>query len=242
MKPIIQERLVDEVYQRLRELIFQNSYAPGQRLDIENIAEQLGISRQPVVEAISRLAREGLLVVRPRVGTFVRKLSSQDVHEILETRLMMELFAVTQGHPQAEEIQELYQYIDRMDKLVYQGPFDYLIYNELDVQFHRALVRLAHNPLIERLYEELHAQYVPVQAFYRKALEYTLTAYGEHRSIVDALASGETRAAAAVLETHIRNAISGIQRIFRQLETQTSVRSADLLSEQEATYDEQRSE
>ena len=99
MKPIIQERLVDEVYQRLRELIFQNSYVPGQRLDIERIAEQLGISRQPVVEAINRLAREGLLVIRPRVGTFVRKLSSQDVHEILETRLMIELFALSRGVP-----------------------------------------------------------------------------------------------------------------------------------------------
>jgi DNA-binding GntR family transcriptional regulator len=242
MKPIIQERLVDEVYQRLRELIFQNSYVPGQRLDIENIAEQLGISRQPVVEAINRLAREGLLVVRPRVGTFVRKLSSQDVHEILETRLMMELFAVTQGHPQAEEIQELYRYIDRMDELVYQGPFHYLTYNELDVQFHRALVRLAHNPLIGRLYEELHAQYVPVQAFYRKALEYTLTAYGEHRRIVDALASGDKGTAAAVLETHIRNAISEIQRIFQQLEAEANLKNTGSISEQEATYDEQRSE
>lgn len=238
MKPIIQERLVDEVYQRLRELIFQNSYVPGQRLDIERIAEQLGISRQPVVEAINRLAREGLLVIRPRVGTFVRKLSSQDVHEILETRLMIELFALSRGVPRTEEIQELYQYIDRMDELVYQGPFHYLTYNELDVQFHRALVRLARNPLIERLYAELHAQYVPVQAFYRKALEYTLTAYGEHRQIVDALASGETDRAAAVLETHIRNAISGIQRIFQQLETQEQQKSRETLSEQEATHDE----
>lgn len=242
MKPIIQERLVDEVYQRLRELIFQNSYTPGQRLDIENIAEQLGISRQPVVEAINRLAREGLLVIRPRVGTFVRKLSSQDVHDILETRLMMELFAVTQGQPQPEELRELYRYIDRMDELVYQGPFHYLTYNELDVQFHRALVRLAHNPLIERLYDELHAQYVPVQAFYRKALEYTLSAYGEHRSIVDALANGDTGAATAVLETHIRNAILGIQRIFQQLEMQADVKGLDIISAQEATHDEQRFE
>lgn len=234
MKPIIQERLVDEVYQRLRELLFQNSYVPGQRLEIEKIAEQLGISRQPVVEAINRLAHEGLLVIRPRVGTFVRKLSSQDVHEILEARLMMELFAISQGHPRTEEIQQLYHCIDRMDELVYQGPFHYLTYNELDVQFHRALIRLARNPLIERLYAELHAQYVPVQAFYRKALEYTLTAYGEHRQIADALARGDTGAAAAVLEAHIRNAIAGIQRIFQQLETQEKLESA---SEQVVPHD-----
>ncbi|HTK09056.1 MAG TPA: GntR family transcriptional regulator [Ktedonobacteraceae bacterium] len=220
MKPIVQERLVDEAYQQLRELIFQNSYTAGQKLDIEHIAKQLGISRQPVVEATSRLAQEGLLVVRPRVGTFVRQLSSQDVHNILEARLMMELFAVTHARPQIEEIQELYSYIERMDAMVYdEGPFDYLSFNELDVQLHHALIRLAHNPLIERLYRGLHAQYVPVRAFYRNAHAHTLTNYGEHRTIVDALAKGDTAEATHALEIHIRNAEHGIQRIFQELQT-----------------------
>lgn len=219
MKPIVQERLVNEVYQQLRDHIFQNSYTPGERLDIEKIAEQLGISRQPVVEAINRLAHEGLLVVRPRVGTFVRQLSSQDVHDILEARLMMELFAVTQAQPQEAEIQELLHYIDQMDALVYQGPFHYLAYNELDVQFHRALIRLAHNALIEQLYGELHAQYVPVRAFYRNAHAHTLTAYGEHRTLTEQLAASDPVAAAATLEKHIRNAERGIQRIFQQCNT-----------------------
>lgn len=216
MKPIVQELLVNEVYQRLRELIFQNSYTPGQRLDIEKIAAQLNISRQPVMEAINRLAHEGLLVVKPRVGTFVRQLSSQDVHNILETRLMMELFAVTHAQPQPAEFQELYGYLDHMDALVSQKPFPYLSYNELDVQFHRVLIRMLHNPLLVKLYDELHAQYIPVRAFYRNALEYTLTAYDEHRTIADALARRDTTSAAMTLEKHIRNAEHGIQRILQQ--------------------------
>jgi DNA-binding GntR family transcriptional regulator len=216
MKPIVQERLVNEVYQRLRELVFQNSYTPGQRLDIENIADQLGISRQPVMEAINRLAHEGLLVVKPRVGTFVRQLSSQDVHNILETRLMMELFAVTHARPQPAEIQELYNCLERMDELVAQEPFHYLSYNELDVQFHRVLIGMVHNPLLEKLYDELHAQYIPVRAFYRNALEYTLTAYDEHRKMVEALARGDSAETVAILEKHIRNAEHGIQRILQQ--------------------------
>jgi DNA-binding GntR family transcriptional regulator len=216
VKPIVQERLVNEVYQQLRELIFQNNYTPGQRLDIDNIAGQLGISRQPVVEAINRLAHEGLLVVKPRVGTFVRQLSSLDVHDILEARLMMELFAVTQAQPQPAEMQALYDCIERMDALVYQGPFHYLSYNELDVRFHHILIGMARNPLIEKLYDELHAQYVPVRAFYRNALGHTLTAYDEHRNIADALARGDMTEAARILERHIRNAERGIQRMMQQ--------------------------
>ncbi|HET8841898.1 MAG TPA: GntR family transcriptional regulator [Ktedonobacteraceae bacterium] len=216
MKPIVLESLANEVYQRLRELIFQNSYTPGQRLDIEYIASQLGVSRQPVMEAINRLAYEGLLVIKPRVGTFVRQLSSQDVHTILQARLMMELFAVTHSQPQQIEIQTLYSYLDRMDTVVSQEPFHYLSYNELDVQFHRTLISMVHNPLIEKLYDELHAQYIPVRAFYRRALEHTLTGYDEHRTIVDALARGDTTTAAAILERHIRNAEQGIQHILQQ--------------------------
>ena len=60
MKPIVQERLADEVYQQLREYIFQNSHPADQKIDIEKIAEQLRVSRQPVVEATNRLAQEGL--------------------------------------------------------------------------------------------------------------------------------------------------------------------------------------
>lgn len=221
MKPIVRERLVDEVYHRLRELIFQNSYTSGQRLDIDNLAEQLGVSRQPVVEAANRLAREGLLVVRPRVGTFVRQLSLEDVHHILGARLMMEIFAVTRGEPQREEIQELYRYIDRMDEMVYQGPFHYLSYNELDMQFHHALVELAHNQLVTQLYEGLHAQYVQVRAFYWRGQELTLANYGEHREIVKLLESGDKAGAAALLEAHIRGAEQEVEHIFRQLDTTT---------------------
>jgi DNA-binding FadR family transcriptional regulator len=113
----------------------------------------------------------------------------------------------------------IYAYIDRMDELVYRGPFHYITYNELDVQLHCALIRLAHNPLISKLYENLHAQYIPVRAFYRRAHELTLTNYGEHRTIVDFLANGDLTNAAQALETHIRNAEHGIQSIFQQLNT-----------------------
>ena len=131
---------------------------------------------------------------------------------------MMEVFAVTHATPQATELQELYTYVDLMDALVYQEPFHYLSYNELDVQLHSALINLGHNPLIEKLYKGLHAQYVPVRAFYRNAHEHSLTSSGEHRTIVDALAHGDNTGAATLLEIHIRNAERGIQRIFQQLQ------------------------
>ena len=219
IKPIVHESLADEVYRRLRELIFQNSYKSGERLDIDDLAQKLDISRQPVVEAVSRLAREGLLVVRPRVGTFVRQLSSEDVHNIMGARLMIELFAMTHGDPQPAEIQALYEHVERMDAIVHQEQFSYLSYNEQDVRFHQTLVKLAHNPLILQLYQGLHADYVTVRAFYGRALERTLAHYGQHRQIARLIESGDRHSAATVLEKHIGDAEREIQGLFKQLGT-----------------------
>lgn len=219
MEPIIREPLVDEVYRRLREQLFQNAYASGERLDIERVAENLGVSRQPVVEAISRLAREGLLVVRPRVGTFVRQLSSEDVHTIMSARLMIETFAVLQSDPRPAELQALHSYVDCMDEVFHRKPFNYLAYNEWDVKFHYELVAMMHNALILSLYEGLHAHYVTVRAFYSYAFERTMTNYGGHQRILALLEAGDKKGAAAHLEKHISNAEQEIQGIFQRLGT-----------------------
>jgi DNA-binding GntR family transcriptional regulator len=220
MKPIVRETLVDEVYRQLRDLIFQNGYKSGERLDIDDVAVKLGISRQPVVEAINRLAREGLLVIRPRVGTFVRQLTPDDVHTIMQTRLMIETFAVAHGEPHAEELQALHEYLSRMDEIFHRKPFNYLGFNEWDVKFHYALVGVVHNPLILSLYEGLHAHYVTVRAFYDYALERTMTHYGGHQRILELIEAGDKEGAAAVLEAHISSAEQEILRIFERLGTQ----------------------
>ena len=87
--------LAGDVYQRIRDAIFSGELTAGARLDVRELSEALGVSSQPVKEALSRLSLEGLVVIRPRVGTFVRTLVDADIDHILDARLMIETFAVT---------------------------------------------------------------------------------------------------------------------------------------------------
>src|SRR6476620_5880489 len=75
---IEQRRTTDEVYQSLRQAILTRVFAPGQRLNVEDLAGNLGVSFTPVRQALQLLAAEGLIVIQPRSGTYVATLSARD--------------------------------------------------------------------------------------------------------------------------------------------------------------------
>src|SRR5712691_10064851 len=87
------ERAVDAVYQALRQAIVGSLLKPGERLNVDELAEKLGVSLTPVRSAIQQLATEGLVEIRPRSGTFVATLTAQDVEETFKIRCALECLA-----------------------------------------------------------------------------------------------------------------------------------------------------
>ncbi|HNU20532.1 MAG TPA: GntR family transcriptional regulator, partial [Hydrogenophilus thermoluteolus] len=77
--PITRKALYQEVADRLRQRIFRHELAPGQWIDEQVIAAELGISRTPVREALKVLAAEGLVTLAPRRGSFVTQISDKDL-------------------------------------------------------------------------------------------------------------------------------------------------------------------
>jgi DNA-binding GntR family transcriptional regulator len=89
--------LGDEVYRVLRQRIFTEELRPGDKVRPEVVARELGVSRTPVVEAINRLAEQGLVVLQPHRGTFVSTLPLERVGALFDVRLMMEEFGARRG-------------------------------------------------------------------------------------------------------------------------------------------------
>src|SRR5262249_16349671 len=89
--------LAEEVYRVLRDRIFTSALRPGDKIRPEGVANELGVSRTPVVEAINRLAEQGLVVPQPHRGTFVSNLSLEHVIALFEVRLMLEEFSARGG-------------------------------------------------------------------------------------------------------------------------------------------------
>lgn len=213
-EPIILNTLSEEVYKRIRLSLFQNTYQPGEQLDIGQIALNLKVSRQPVKEAINRLSQEGLVEIRKRVGTFVRKFTRTDVENIMNARSMIEMFAISNGKVDADIFHALEIEVNHMERLIESSSFDYLTFNEADQRYHKMLVSLSGNEILVNMYVHLNAHYVSARAFYANAFERTITKKGSHRIIFNHLQEGNIKLALAELDAHISRAKNELMKLF----------------------------
>jgi len=217
VRPLRRVAITADVYQSLRDAIFSGELRAGERLDVQGLAGTFEVSNQPVKEALNRLALEGLVIIKPRSGTFVRTLTVDEMNHILDARLMIEGFAVRHMQSPSEEA------IDRLDRLARDladianaAPFAYLKYNEVDIEFHEGLVELAQNPELLRLYRSLHSHYVTARAYFSSAQEKALASESDHEEIVKAIRRGARSRATSLVESHILSAQKGIAHVFKK--------------------------
>src|SRR6185312_12097300 len=83
----------DQAEAALRDQILSGHRAPGDRLNEVEIAAELGVSRGPLREAMQRLARDGLVVVQPHRGSYVRNLEPDEIVELYDVRIALECAA-----------------------------------------------------------------------------------------------------------------------------------------------------
>ena len=139
----------------LREAIIKRDLPPGTRLGEVQLSKRYGVSRTPVRQALQALEQEGLIVILPRAGAFVTRITKKDVDEIYELRAELEGFATRLaaerldrvGRAWMEEIQE-----QMRTALADSGVSSYA--DTID-QFHLTVLRLAGNSRIEKIYRDL---------------------------------------------------------------------------------------
>jgi len=203
---IVDERDIsktDRVYEVLRRRIRELALAPGAPLRKEEIALELGVSRAPVSDAISRLAEEGLIDVFPQHGSFVALIRSSDVRESLFVRTALEVEAMRSLAPIAnpQVIAALDANITAQVDALSTGNLEQ--FYDLDEALHAAMFGAIETPRALRLLEAARA---PLDRVRRLALpdqgrpEQTLA---EHRALVDAIRSGDGEYAAAAMRAHL---------------------------------------
>src|SRR5215469_2572065 len=191
--------LAEEVYRVLRDRIFTAALRPGEKIRPESVAQELGVSRTPVVEAINRLAEQGLVVPQPHRGTFVSDLSLERVIALFDVRLMVEEFGARRGLAQATDadVARLRALLDEEAVLIHEDSVtDYLAWLRLNREFHQACVDLAGNPVLSEMHARLNLDIVMARAFRLATLRNSRDVHAEHRRI---LGSYERRDEAALL-------------------------------------------
>jgi DNA-binding GntR family transcriptional regulator len=189
--------------QEIERLILSGELKAGERLNELALAARLGVSRGPVREAMRGLEGSGLVVTVVNQGSFVRKVSAEEAHELYEVREMLTGNACAQlaRFATPEQIAELRGLTRQMTAAERQG--DAAGYYSLNLKFHSALMGFAGNRRALRIYDELGNE---LNLFRRRSLvsaEGMQASNAEHEAIVRAIAAGDPGEARQAGEVHI---------------------------------------
>ena len=196
--------LWQRVYEHLRTEILEGRLEPGAELTEVALAEQLGVSRGPLREAIGRLAAEGLVTVSPRRGAVVRSLSKEEFLELYQVREALERMAVKLAVSRltAEQFEALAALTEEM--ATHAAGNDVEAFFEANLSFHTRLLDAAGNEKLQELYRQLLDQ---LGRYRRRSL--TLRgnlqrSVSEHKAILRAARRGDAERAAQLMAEHIR--------------------------------------
>ena len=209
--------LRDLVFEALREAIINGTLKPGERLMEVQLAEEMGVSRTPVREAIRKLELEKLVVRVPRKGAYVADISKTEIAEVFEIRRALEGLAAQLAADRAtdDQLETLERYLFRISEAIDKGDLEATIM--LDTEFHNELYQAANN---ERLGEMINNLREHIQRYRSTSLAHPgrmKQALSEHRRIVESIGKRDATLAKKLAEEHIINAENSLmQAIFRK--------------------------
>ncbi|UCH27233.1 MAG: GntR family transcriptional regulator [Trueperaceae bacterium] len=198
--------LRENVTNIIRDAIIEGKLAADSELNQAQLADQLGISRGPVREALGQLEQEGLIRNIPYKGVYVTSLTPGYVQELFSLRSVLELFAVRQAIARKEpsDLEQLRALVVEMAEAAKEEDTRKLV--ELDLAFHRTLINLSGHDLLRKTWNHLEIGLKRCLFTRHKIYESLEEVVGSHPELIAAITSGETEQACRILETHILEA------------------------------------
>ena len=198
--------LSQRVMQRLRQAIIDGEFALGAAISEEMVANSFGVSRTPVREAMGQLQAQGLVVIRPQVGSFVFTPSAEDITALCTFRIALEPKAAELAfhHDRAGAIATMSEAIAAMEPAI--AARDNIAYGRADAAFHEALFAHCGNRYLAESYQLASSRVAALRTNLTSPIDVrTRTSFDEHRELLDLFARGEFAAFAILMTTHITN-------------------------------------
>lgn len=218
LEPLEQPQpLRQRVYDRLEEMIIRGRLAPGEHLVETDLAEQLGVSRNPVREALQGLQRSGWVELRPRQGAFVRVPTVEEVDGFFRVRAVLEeesARSVARNVTPAD-VARLRELLAAGEDAMGRGDEQELI--DVNSRFHDEVAALAGNPVLAEFLAQLDRR---LRWYFRPVVtDRAPHSWREHRALVDAFAEGDAEQAAAAMRAHVEATARAYERAFDLPET-----------------------
>ena len=207
--------LRDVVFNTLRKAILTGELNPGERLLEIQLANQLGVSRTPIREAIRKLELEGLVIMMPRRGAEVAQITEKGLRDVLEVRRALDALCTELACDRIteEEKQRLRDACDEFEKATATG--DATVIAAADVALHDIIVEATRNQRLIQLINNLSEQMYRYRFEYIKDENQHNNLVEEHRMIYESIVRCDKEGAAKAAKLHIDNQESSIIKQIR---------------------------
>ena len=194
--------LVDQVYRALLDAISSGELSPGERLTQEDIAQRLAVSRQPVLQALRLLKKDGLVLDAPGRGLVVAPLEPASIGQVYQVRGVLDALAARLASERRYRMPA--RLIEHGRKAARGRNIGAMV--EADLAFHTAIYAASGNPLIEQS-AQLHWRHLRrIMGAVLESTPQRETLWDEHQRIADAIAAGDADEAARLIDHHSRQA------------------------------------
>jgi DNA-binding GntR family transcriptional regulator len=197
---MIKSSLADQIYDIIRERIINLNLDFGERIDVQKLAEEFGISQTPILFALNRLSDTGLVVRQARTGFYVLELTEKDLEEIYDLREMFEVHALKTAikNVSRSELENLKQRMKSVPQIADDQRRKEL-FHETDRTLHLMIIEGCGNKKAKELFLYVYG-IVRISIFMGVEWEISLK---DHVALVDAMLERDLDRARSVLEKHI---------------------------------------
>lgn len=206
LQPVDVNTLRTRVTDSVRNAILQGVLVPGGQVNQAQIAAKLGISRGPLREALRQLEEEGLVQSYPHKGTFVTEITPTYIEEVYSIRRVLETFAVRRmiEYNDPQVLEQLQNIVTAMLRAAETGDGRRL--NELDFEFHNAILLGAQHSLLMQLWKSIEVGVRRVVVLRHGIYDNLYEIVGNHPDLLAAIQARDAHLASQLLDTHIREA------------------------------------
>jgi Transcriptional regulators len=208
--------LRDVVFNTLRQAILYGKLQPGERLMEITLANQLGVSRTPVREAIRKLEIEGLVLMIPRKGAQVAPITEKDLNDVLEVRLGLEELAMNYAceRVDSEQLAAILLAKDNFEASLKAGELGHLA--KSDEEFHELIYQATGNRRLMQMINNLREQMYRYRIEYLKDANVGQSLKAEHAELYEALQDRDEKRAIRCMKKHIQNQQQAIVKSLRE--------------------------
>lgn len=197
--------LANQVFDTLEKNILNGTYASGEIISEKRLSEELGVSRTPIREAMTRLAHEKLIKDSPN-GTVVIGISQKDLRDLFEVKMRIEVVATNRAvdNITPEGLKELKDILDQQEYYAQKG--DTLKVRDLDTEFHDVIYKECGSIILEGILSPIHHKMMKYRQASLELEHRIMDSVAEHKAIYDAIVEKDCDKVDSLMLVHIEHA------------------------------------